>query len=109
MTADGEPDVRVPEYLGRVLDNGRDPVGTCFQVADGVLATAWHVLDDAGAAEEGANVWVDPLAGGATFKAAVARLDQARDLAVLTCASSFRSRLGAWLPPTWLGPGPQSP
>ena len=25
-------DVRVPGYLGRVLDDGGAPVGTCFQV-----------------------------------------------------------------------------
>jgi len=66
-----------------VLDGDGAPVGTCFQVAHGVLVTAWHVLDDIGAAEEDARVGVDPLAGGQAFGAAVARLDQAHDLAVL--------------------------
>ena len=47
--------------------------------------TAWHVLDDIGAASEDARVRVDPLAGGAAFGAAVARLDPLRDLAVLAC------------------------
>jgi tetratricopeptide (TPR) repeat protein len=69
--------------LGRVLDEGGAPVGTCFQVAPGVLVTAWHVLDESGAAEKDARIGVDPLAGGETLQAAVARLDQAHDLAVL--------------------------
>ena len=60
-----------------------NPVGTCFQVARGVLVTAWHALDDIGAAVENARVRVDPLAGGESFEAFVARLDQAHDLAVL--------------------------
>ena len=73
--AAGVPDGRVPGYLGRVLDGDGGPVGTCFQVAPGVLVTAWHVLDDIGAAAEDARVRVDPLAGGEAFEAAVARLD----------------------------------
>jgi Trypsin-like peptidase domain len=76
----------VPEYPGRVLDGDGEPVGTCFQVAPGVLVTAWHVLDDIGAAEADAAVQVDPLAGGEAFGAAVQRLDLVHDLAVLTCA-----------------------
>jgi trypsin-like peptidase len=51
-----------------------------------VLVTAWHVLDDIGAAEADAAVQVDPLAGGEAFGAAVQRLDLVHDLAVLTCA-----------------------
>ena len=45
----GGADGRVPGYLGRVLDGDGAPVGTCFQVAPGVLVTAWHVLDEIGA------------------------------------------------------------
>ena len=66
------------------------PVGTCFQVAPGVLVTAWHVLDEIGAAAEDARVRVDPLAGGAAFDAVVARMDPLRDLAVLTCTAACR-------------------
>jgi len=86
----------VPGYLGRVLDGDGAPVpvGTCFQVAPGVLVTAWHVVDDIGAAEEGARVRVDPLAGGEPFDAAVARLDQLRDLAVLTCDARLPAEAG---------------
>ena len=75
--AAGVADGRVPGYLGRVLDGDGDPVGTCFQVAPGVLVTAWHVLDDIGAAAEDARVRVDPLAGGEPFEAAVARAGSA--------------------------------
>ena len=79
----GVPDGRVPGYLGRVLDGDGDPVGTCFQVAPGVLVTAWHVLEDIGAAADDARVGVDPLAGGEAFGAAVVRMDPLRDLAAL--------------------------
>ena len=74
----------VPGYLGRVLDGDGDPVGTCFQVAPGVLVTAWHVLEDIGAASDRRPVRVDPLAGGESFEATVARVDPVHDLAVLT-------------------------
>lgn len=75
----------VPGYLGRILDLD-DPVGTCFQVAPGVLVTAWHVLNDIGAAAPDSPVQVDPLAGGDPFEATVARLDATHDLAVLVSA-----------------------
>ena len=51
----GVPSGGVPGYLGRVLDGAGDPVGTCFQVAPGVLVTAWHVLEDIGAASDDAR------------------------------------------------------
>jgi tetratricopeptide (TPR) repeat protein len=86
--------MRVPGYLGRALDGGRAPVGTCFQVAPGVLVTAWHVLDDIDAAAEDAQVQVDPLAGGEAFGAAVARMDPLRDLAVLTSSASLPAVAG---------------
>ena len=89
----GAPDARVPGYLGRVLDGGA-PVGTCFQVAPGVLVTAWHVLEDIGAASDEARVRIDPLAGGDAFDAAVARLDSVRDLAVLTSVASLPAVAG---------------
>ena len=89
----GAPDARVPGYLGRVLD-GSVPVGTCFQVAPGVLVTAWHVLNDIGAAADEARVRIDPLAGGEAFDAAVARLDPLRDLAVLTSAAGLPAVAG---------------
>jgi tetratricopeptide (TPR) repeat protein len=76
-------DGRVPGYLGRVLAGDGGPVGTCFQVAPGVLVTAWHVLEDIGVGADDAWVGVDPLAGGAAFGAAVVRIDPLRDLAVL--------------------------
>lgn len=85
MTSAAGADARVPGYLGRVLDGAGAPAGTCFQVAPGVLVTAWHVLDDIRAAGDGDRVQVDTLAGGAAFDAVVARTDPLRDLAVLTC------------------------
>ena len=84
-----------PGYLGRVLDGDGTPVGTCFQVAPGVLVTAWHVLGDVGAAGDGDRVMVDPLGGGAAFAAVVARADPLRDLAVLTCEAAAGGGGGA--------------
>ena len=84
MTAGaGVPAGVVPGYLGRVLDGAGDPVGTCFQVAPGVLVTACHVLADIGAASDDSPVQVDPLAGGDSFEVTVARVDPVHDLAVL--------------------------
>jgi hypothetical protein len=81
--AGGVADGRVPGYLGRVLDNDGGPVGTCFQVAPGVLVTAWHVLNDIGTGNPDAAVHVDPLGGGKSFEVMVARVDPMHDLAVL--------------------------
>ena len=92
--APGVPDGRVPGYLGRVLDGDGVPVGTCFQVAQGVLVTAWHVLDDIGAAADDARVRVDPLAGGEAFGAAIVRMDPLRDLAVLASDSRLSAVAG---------------
>src|SRR5262245_59027339 len=91
----GVPDGRVRGYLGRVLDSEGSPVGTCFQVALGVLVTAWHVLEDIGAAADDAQVGVDPLAGGEAFGAVVLRVDPLRDLAVLASDSCLSAVAGA--------------
>ena len=61
-------------------------MGTCFQVAPGVLVTAWHVLDDIAAATRDAQVQVDPLVGGDVFRATVVRTDPVHDLAILAGA-----------------------
>ena len=84
----------VPGYLGRVLAGGV-PVGTCFQVAPGVLVTAWHVLNDIGAADPDSRVRVDPLPGGDPFEATVARLDPVHDLAVLAADTALPGTAGA--------------
>jgi tetratricopeptide (TPR) repeat protein len=92
----GSADGRVASYLGRVLAEGDTPVGTCFQVASGVLVTAWHVLDDIGAAAQDAPVRVDPLAGGKAFTAVVARVDPVHDLAVLTTRTPLPTMAGTF-------------
>jgi hypothetical protein len=79
-------DQRVAGFLGRVLDDADDPIGTCFQVTPGVLVTAWHVLDDLGAGMIDAEVRLDPLQGGLSRDARVVRLDPLHDLAVLVAA-----------------------
>jgi tetratricopeptide (TPR) repeat protein len=83
------PGRRVAAFLGRVLAEDTTPAGTCFQVALGVLVTAWHVLDGIGAAEEDALVQVDPLAGGDAFDARVRRLDPTHDLAIMVADASL--------------------
>ena len=88
------PDRRVPGFLGRVLDRDGRPVGTCFQVAPGVLVTAWHVLQDIGAAQADVAVRLDLLAGSDPFGATVARLDPVHDLAVLQSEVSLPACTG---------------
>ena len=89
------PGARVPGYLGRVLDQAGDPVGTCFQVVPGILVTAWHVLNDIAAAVVGMRVDVDPLAGGDSFAVTVAGLDEVHDLAVLASDTHLGQSAGA--------------
>jgi S1-C subfamily serine protease len=73
-------DSRVRAYLGRILDTSGNPVGTCFQVSPGLLATAWHVVDNLGTN----TVTVDALNGdGEPAEATVLRTDPLHDLAVL--------------------------
>lgn len=77
-------DPRVPDYLGRVLDAGGVPIGTCFQVSPGVLVTAWHVLDALRTGDVDAIVAVDALTGGTAARdARVVRVAPVSDLAVL--------------------------
>ena len=94
MAGAGVTDGRVPGYLGRVLDGDGGPVGTCFQVARGVLVTAWHVLEDIGAAAENAGVRVDPLGGGDWFGAVVSRVDPVHDLAVMVSGTALPASAG---------------
>lgn len=84
-------DIRVPEYLGRVLAEDGTPAGTCFQVAPGVLVTAWHVLADVGAGEVGAAVSLDRLGGGPVLLGEVVRADAKLDLAVLRTTVPFQA------------------
>ena len=73
----------LPGYLGRILHPSADiSAGTCFQLAPGVLATAFHVLQPYGPTP-GAVVRFAPLAGGPPSTATVERVDQRHDLAVL--------------------------
>jgi tetratricopeptide (TPR) repeat protein len=95
----------VPAYLGRILDGGGGPVGTCFQVAPGVLVTAWHVLDEFAGAVPDARVLVDPLGGGESFQTTVARLDQVHDLAVLTCEDRLPGTAGELVATDRMAPG----
>jgi hypothetical protein len=67
-------------------------------VAPGVLVTAWHVLDDIGAASDNSPVQVDPLAGGDSFAVAVARVDPVHDLAVLISDAGLPGTVGLLTP-----------
>ncbi|MGI5401146.1 tetratricopeptide repeat protein [Streptomyces sp. CA-135486] len=97
MSAHGPvPAVPVPGYLGRVLDAGGAPAGTCFQAAPGLLVTAWHVLDSIGAGELEAEVSVDPLAGGSAFGGTVAALDAVHDLAVIRAQEVLAASVAGW-------------
>jgi Trypsin-like peptidase domain len=82
-------DKRVAGYLGRVLDDVNEPVGTCFQIADRIGVTAWHVLVDTDAADVQKILRIDPLRGGAAIEARVERIDTMHDLAVVRLSRSL--------------------
>lgn len=102
MTSDARTgssaDLRVPGYLGRVLAADDMPAGTCFQIAPGVLVTAYHVLEAIGAAELGAAVRLDPLAGGGAFGGRVACVDPVHDLAVVSADTALPVTAGSLAP-----------
>lgn len=78
---------------GRVLDSLNRAAGTCFQVDDGYLVTAHHVLTEVSADSIGAVVRCQPMeyqkSGGPVIEAEVCAFDEARDLAILRSGSSF--------------------
>ncbi|MGW6911068.1 SUMF1/EgtB/PvdO family nonheme iron enzyme [Streptomyces sp. NPDC054940] len=90
---------RVPAYLGRVMTDDGKPAGTCFQVTPGVLATAWHVLDDVGGGRVGDTVVVDglPAGGQSPAPAEVFRIDPEHDLAVLRREPPLPASIGRLL------------
>jgi tetratricopeptide (TPR) repeat protein len=83
-------DGRVPAFLGRILDEGGAPAGTCFQLRPGIVATAWHVLASVGAREVGDGVQIDALGGDiGPLDATVHAIDELADLAVLDVAGAL--------------------
>ncbi|GAB2979061.1 hypothetical protein GCM10023080_050580 [Streptomyces pseudoechinosporeus] len=90
---------RVSGSLGRILAEDESPVGTCFQVAPGVLVTAWHVLASLGCAEVGSEVLTDALNGSvSTARSKVAAIDAIRDLAVLRRPEPLNESVAGWAP-----------
>lgn len=88
---------RVSGSLGRVLTHDGTPAGTCFQVAPGVLVTAWHVPADLGCDRVGAEVLTDALDGSlAPAPSRVVAVDAVRDLAVLRRAEPLRESVAGW-------------
>ena len=91
-------DPRVSSCLGRVLGSDGEVAGMCFQLMPCVVATAWHVLEDLGVGAVGAEIAVDPFAGGDRIAGAVAAIDEPSDLAVV--------RLATEMPATVVGVAP---
>ncbi|MGW3349275.1 trypsin-like peptidase domain-containing protein [Nonomuraea rubra] len=89
--------------LGRVVTPDGTAVGTCFQVSPGVLVTAWHVLHSLGVAAVGAEVLVDPLAGGPAVPARVHAVDEPHDLAVLLRAEPLKASVAGLLTSDGIG------
>lgn len=88
----------VPGYLGRVLSSDCLPVGTCFQVGDGVIVTARHVIADAlhepGEVDDevlvNREVLIEELTPGSRPRSAsVLRAHGGHDLAVLRTGQPF--------------------
>jgi tetratricopeptide (TPR) repeat protein len=95
-------DGRVPGYLGRVLDASGSPAGTCFQIAPGWLATAWHVLEVVEADDVGDVVSIDALTGGEQRDASVAAIDELADLALLKTDSPLRGSVAGLAATDWV-------
>jgi hypothetical protein len=72
------------DFLGIILNESGTPIGTCFQIANGVLVTAYHVIEEAGAAECGHDLLFEPINGGESHSATIKRIDARNDIAVLT-------------------------
>jgi hypothetical protein len=82
----------VPGFLGRVIGVDGQAVGTCFQVAPGVVVTAYHVLADLHATRADSVVEMGQLDGDELpVKARVLAVDQLHDLAVLRPERPLRS------------------
>jgi hypothetical protein len=77
-----------------VLDVNGAAMGTCFQVASGVLVTAAHVLDHVGAGDVNARLGVDALDGAEAFEATVAQADREHDIAVIVSTRSLPATAG---------------
>ncbi|NBE99987.1 trypsin-like peptidase domain-containing protein [Nonomuraea sp. KC401] len=75
-------------FLGTIRGADEKPAGSCFQVGDGFLITASHVLAAIGAEEIGRLVHFSPIGSDEVFTATVERLDQAHDLALLRAITS---------------------
>ncbi|MGH3390348.1 MAG: trypsin-like peptidase domain-containing protein [Actinomadura sp.] len=83
-------DPRIPGFLGRLVGTAGEPAGTCFQVAPGVLVTAWHVIERLGCGQVDAWVGTDALDGTTPVAGAqVLATDPVRDLAVLRRAETL--------------------
>jgi hypothetical protein len=82
-------------FLGTILDEEFQPIGTCFQVADQVLVTAYHVIRDATGNHGTSVVWVKPIhaPSGDPFRATVVAADEPHDLAVLRSERSFKASI----------------
>lgn len=80
----------IPPYLGRILFDGVEPIGTCFQLQPGKLVTAWHVLDSANAGKVDSRITIDFLGNEAVpFHANVTKTRPEHDLALLTADASL--------------------
>ncbi|GIH65417.1 trypsin-like serine peptidase [Microbispora siamensis] len=80
-------------FLGTVKGSQGESVGTCFQVAPGVLVTAAHVVRDAGGLAIGGTVSFSPIDSDDVSTARVERIDEIHDLAVLRSSTPLPSEV----------------
>ncbi|MDI6098813.1 serine protease [Actinoplanes sp. NEAU-A12] len=68
-----------------MLHPSHGPVGTCFQVAEGYLVTAEHVLRQISADQVDSEVWIEPMSSPTAppLRAIVLATDPKNDLALL--------------------------
>ncbi|GAA1560459.1 hypothetical protein GCM10009827_097140 [Dactylosporangium maewongense] len=84
-----QPVEAMPGYLGRLLDDRGTQAGTVFQLRPGILVTAWDPLDAIGCGSPGNVCQVRAPGSDDPRPATVHAVDELRNLAVLTCASSL--------------------
>jgi DNA-binding CsgD family transcriptional regulator/tetratricopeptide (TPR) repeat protein len=84
----------VERSIGMIMNRRTmSPIGTCFQLRPGVLATTADVLDTLNAGI-GAEVWVQPLTDDHPRVATITSVDRSRDVAILAAEISLPGSAG---------------
>lgn len=87
----------VPPYLGRVSTLDGEPLGTCFQLDNGVFATSFHVAQGASPTSQGRLLIQCCQGTGPPIEARPERVSRKIDLAVLRSSGAFRESVASFV------------